>query len=843
MSSSTSAPRRSTRTRNLRKKRAEESEEEEEENAKEGNHSDGEEPEREEVKNTRTRRTRRGAREESPGKTTTTATNNGSSRTRNSKKNNSDLVESNESSISSVVSAKEQEESSNIVQASSAPSAVGGLTCKLCQPQASKRGAAASASSSSNHSRCYASEAELNAHYVHAHIQERIAKLLPSAAPFKCPVCPASKGAGAFKSKSALLEHFGNEHGSTIDQMVAEEMQKKYNGDSGSQEKAGEGEANADSAKEDEEAKSRLRCKLCKATAPDRPRLKKHAIDKHFKEEICKELPSKKPLLCPAAECRFDAPSFLILYHHYLAVHDVGERFMPRVEEEKVENGETADKDPLALEEGDDEDDSKMGDEQDNDSGDAADSEDSSESDGEASKESREEDVIVLKRGPGRPRKKVDKDAPKTMVEFRKQVQENLRTQDGNHAEAVDERTIKCVCGKMVRLCNVFYWKYMVQKPNVKNGVVIQKGHWFTCPVVLEKGSVIPQYQVSQQDLEASKQQSSSSKRSVSSSRANSDNESEASTTDQPLKRRSRRVIKKAETFDSEDFEPERKRSKVESSFSIERHIRELLQTRTPGELFLQDGPCFEMGYDVPMCRMCKQLPYHERREMLIKGVDEDSCDISCCFYGFRKLRYTKSGSLSVRGYLDPREDPTRDEFALWQTNVESPPSDLTVEKVKYILSLIGDQFCDMVQQESKCLSIHMSENKSIVWKPAVKGVREMCDVCKTTLFNYHWMCNKCGMFICLDCYQFRRSGLVKDHSEWKLDDTDEYDWPLCNSGEGHLMERLLMAQIIPGSVLMDMAKKIHEARERWGITQFCHRPDEIAKLMEEGLFGFGVSL
>lgn len=29
-----------------------------------------------------------------------------------------------------------------------------------------------------------------------------------------------------------------------------------------------------------------------------------------------------------------------------------------------------------------------------------------------------------------------------------------------------------------------------------------------------------------------------------------------------------------------------------------------------------------------------------------------------------------------------------------------------------------------------------------------------MCDVCETTLFNYHWACGKCGFVVCIDCYK-----------------------------------------------------------------------------------------
>ncbi len=35
-----------------------------------------------------------------------------------------------------------------------------------------------------------------------------------------------------------------------------------------------------------------------------------------------------------------------------------------------------------------------------------------------------------------------------------------------------------------------------------------------------------------------------------------------------------------------------------------------------------------------------------------------------------------------------------------------------------------------------------------------MRGVREMCDACEATLFNIHWVCQKCGFVVCLDCYK-----------------------------------------------------------------------------------------
>lgn len=154
------------------------------------------------------------------------------------------------------------------------------------------------------------------------------------------------------------------------------------------------------------------------------------------------------------------------------------------------------------------------------------------------------------------------------------------------------------------------------------------------------------------------------------------------------------------------------------------------------------------------MCHECKYMPLAEKRAILASEASER--EISCCFYSFRKLKSSKfGGSVNVVGFLDPQRDPTDSTLLVWQKSL-SLPDFANVEKAKFILGLIGDQFCDMVIAERKCLSMHyeIAENKASVWKPAVKGVREMCDVCKTTIFNYHWICGRCGVFICLDCYQ-----------------------------------------------------------------------------------------
>jgi hypothetical protein len=60
-----------------------------------------------------------------------------------------------------------------------------------------------------------------------------------------------------------------------------------------------------------------------------------------------------------------------------------------------------------------------------------------------------------------------------------------------------------------------------------------------------------------------------------------------------------------------------------------------------------------------------------------------------------------------------------------------------------------------------------------IAWKRAVTGVREMCDVCDTTLFNMHWVCHKCGFVVCLDCYKVKKKQMEREDDDGKTDIDD----------------------------------------------------------------------
>jgi len=90
-----------------------------------------------------------------------------------------------------------------------------------------------------------------------------------------------------------------------------------------------------------------------------------------------------------------------------------------------------------------------------------------------------------------------------------------------------------------------------------------------------------------------------------------------------------------------------------------------------------------------------------------------------------------------------------------------------------------------------------------ISWKRAVTGVREMCDVCDTTLFNMHWVCQKCGFVVCLDCYKVKAQSSSDDEDEdidgEKEGRDEQRQWLTCSANrQPHDVDKLMLTQIIP---------------------------------------------
>ncbi|XP_074599516.1 lysine demethylase 3 isoform X2 [Brevipalpus obovatus] len=231
------------------------------------------------------------------------------------------------------------------------------------------------------------------------------------------------------------------------------------------------------------------------------------------------------------------------------------------------------------------------------------------------------------------------------------------------------------------------------------------------------------------------------------------------------------------------------------------------------GQPFLQ-GSCFDLAKTAPKCRECKIAKPNQRNKSNVSNSHK-----FCRFYDFRKLKYNKSGCLVILGFSEPKDASEKDS-KIWLPP-EKPCRDLTIDVSKFLLRHVGDQFCDLVQQEKRAKMLHMNKDKTITWKRVVQGVREMCDVCETTLFNIHWVCHKCGFVICIDCYEARSSGKLKGEDNPPRD-RDEYQWLLCTNRQPHGQDKLMMTQIITSTALNDVDRMLHTVRKNFGIPSNC---------------------
>ncbi|XP_037875429.1 probable JmjC domain-containing histone demethylation protein 2C isoform X2 [Bombyx mori] len=238
---------------------------------------------------------------------------------------------------------------------------------------------------------------------------------------------------------------------------------------------------------------------------------------------------------------------------------------------------------------------------------------------------------------------------------------------------------------------------------------------------------------------------------------------------------------------------------------------------KPPQDSFLQSGPCFEVAPRLAKCRECRWSPAQR---------DKDMPNIFCRFYAFRRLKYAKNRQLAIAGFSDPYKDAEEEDKKLWLSS-SAGAAELDIEMSCFLLREIGDQFCELLQQEKEAESHHLNTDKTVAWKRVVQGVREMCDVCETTLFNFHWTCGKCGFVVCLDCYKTRTTTEATTNSSSETSSTsnvttngerDSFGWLTCTMGGPHPARRLLLTQIAAGGALGAAATRVHTLRSVFGL-------------------------
>nr|XP_020478185.1 lysine-specific demethylase 3B isoform X2 [Monopterus albus] len=242
--------------------------------------------------------------------------------------------------------------------------------------------------------------------------------------------------------------------------------------------------------------------------------------------------------------------------------------------------------------------------------------------------------------------------------------------------------------------------------------------------------------------------------------------------------------------------------------------VRRLKQS---GESFLQDGSCISVAPHLHKCRECRLERYRKYRSTDEDSDDDGDPNVACRFFHFRRLAFTRKGVLRVEGFLSPQQSDSM-AMGLWLP-APAVQEGLDLDTSKYILANVGDQFCQLVMSEKEAMMM-VEPHQKVAWKRAVRGVREMCDVCETTLFNIHWVCRKCGFGVCLDCYRLRRNRPREDVDEGLEDEV--FSWLKCAKGQPHEPQNLMPTQIIPGTALYNIGDMVHSARGKWGIKANC---------------------
>ncbi|OWK10484.1 KDM3A [Cervus elaphus hippelaphus] len=232
-----------------------------------------------------------------------------------------------------------------------------------------------------------------------------------------------------------------------------------------------------------------------------------------------------------------------------------------------------------------------------------------------------------------------------------------------------------------------------------------------------------------------------------------------------------------------------------------------LKKLQQSGEAFVQDDSCVNIVAQLPKCRECRLDSLRKDKE-----PQKDS-PVFCRFFHFRRLQFNKHGVLRVEGFLTPNKYDS-EAIGLWLPLTRNVVG-TDLDTAKYILANIGDHFCQMVISEKEAMST-IEPHRQVAWKRAVKGVREMCDVCDTTIFNLHWVCPRCGFGVCVDCYRMKRKN-CQQGAAYKT-----FNWLRCVKSQIHEPENLMPTQIIPGKALYDVGDIVHSVRAKWGIKANC---------------------
>lgn len=130
-------------------------------------------------------------------------------------------------------------------------------------------------------------------------------------------------------------------------------------------------------------------------------------------------------------------------------------------------------------------------------------------------------------------------------------------------------------------------------------------------------------------------------------------------------------------------------------------------------ESFGQPGVCFRIAPKLDNCKECKKFNNNRRMERK---------EIECRFYKFRKLRFV-GDEIEVVGFLDPFKDPVEVDRNIWMASAEknSRFKSLSVDDSRLILTHVGEQLCQLIEEEKVYYHKYKTEEKPIIWKRLIE--------------------------------------------------------------------------------------------------------------------------
>jgi hypothetical protein len=219
------------------------------------------------------------------------------------------------------------------------------------------------------------------------------------------------------------------------------------------------------------------------------------------------------------------------------------------------------------------------------------------------------------------------------------------------------------------------------------------------------------------------------------------------------------------------------------------------------GVPFIQDRSCKDFETKISLCLDCE----------VSKKVKDDSQ--FCRFFQYRTL-IENNNTLSVYAFAEPGQ-ATEEDSKIWLPRVTFPHT-LDEKTAQILLIYVAKHFCKMHREENE-----VTRNAiSLTWKKPVKGIRELCDVCQTTIFNTHWVCPTCGYAVCIDCYKLR----LNDRSIICIAkrNHDEFGWLLCSCKEKHDIKKFHLALFMTQSVFGLVNNVLHTICSQFLIIGNC---------------------